>query len=365
MKNLGLTLIIGLAALSTVAASAAETPLNVLTTLPVFASICDAVGGRHVQVTSLLAGDQDPHSPDRRPGTAMFAAGKQAELLIHNGLGMEDAWLPSYVIQTGNPKIQKDAPGNLDASTLPGIQSALKENRATQAQAPSALLEVHPGANPHYMLDPRIGIAFARAIAGEFSKLRPKFAADFKRNADQFETHLAKQISSWEKQLAKIKGAGVVGYHAAWPYFLDWAGLTNLGTIESKPGAEPDPEHIVKLARLMRQKKARYVFLETYRPKGIAHELAAKTGAHLKILQTQPSADAPNAYERLFGKIVQAIFAPVSKKPTAPKVHPSPSPIARPSSSPMPSPVAPPELYSAIEPAPSPSATPRPSPGAN
>ena len=71
--------------------------INIVGTLPIFASLAQEVGGDRVEVTSLARGNQDPHFLDAKP-TYVVALNK-ADLLIHGGLDLEVGWLPPVLVR--------------------------------------------------------------------------------------------------------------------------------------------------------------------------------------------------------------------------------------------------------------------------
>lgn len=160
------------------------------------------------------------------------------------------------------------------------------------------------------MLDPRNGIVLAKAIAERLGRIDSSKAASFKIRAENYSKELAGKISTWEKSLASLKNTPIVTYHRSWVYFSSWAGLNEIGYIEPKPGVPPAPDHIVKLNNLAREKKAKFVLVEPYYPKGTAEEVARQIGAVFLQLPTevQGSEDA-KTYSGVFDEIVKKLTA--------------------------------------------------------
>ena len=88
--------------------------LVVVTSTTDLAALAQEVGGDKIQVESIAKGYQDPHFVEAKPSFLLRL--RQADLLIHVGLQLEIGWLPPLITQSGNPKVQTGAPGNLDAS---------------------------------------------------------------------------------------------------------------------------------------------------------------------------------------------------------------------------------------------------------
>ena len=103
-----------------VAPAAAEAKkIVVVTSTTDMAALAQEIGGDRIEVESLAKGYQDPHFVEAKPSFLLKL--RHADLLIHVGLQLEIGWLPPLITQSGNPKIQMGAPGNLDASQFAEI----------------------------------------------------------------------------------------------------------------------------------------------------------------------------------------------------------------------------------------------------
>ena len=160
-------------------------------------------------------------------------------------------------------------------------------------------------------MDPRNGILIAEAVTARLSKLAPAHTEEFKKRAAEFEAQLKAKITEWETTLKPYAGKPVVAYHDEWSYFTSWAGLNEIGTIESKPGVQPTPEGVVKLVALMKQQKARIILMAPYDPNRIASEIAKKTKASVIVARTEPGVSTPPktyiaVFDELVGKLKSA-----------------------------------------------------------
>ncbi len=283
-------------------ASPSVAKIKVVSTLPSFNDIVVIVGGEEVEAVALTKGTQDPHFVDAKPDLMLRLS--RADLLIRAGLGLEDGWLPPLLTGSRNGKIQTGSDGYLDASSV----IALKEISTTAVDRSQG--DVHPGGNPHFMLDPRNGIVVAKAIAERLSQLDPSKAAQFKKRGESYSKELQTRISVWEKALAPFKGTPVITYHRSWVYFSVWVGLHEAGYVEPKPGIPPSPDHIAKLVNLMKQKKVTLILMEPYYPRGSAEQVAHQTGAKLLMLPTEVlGTERAKTYISIFDEIVASFKA--------------------------------------------------------
>src|ERR1700737_1033726 len=138
--------------------TAAAKKLNVVSSTTDMASLTQEVGGDKVNVESIAKGYQDPHFVEAKPSFLLKL--RQADLLISVGLQLEIGWLPPLINQSGNPKIQVGASGNVEAAQFAEVLEHPTE------VVTRAMGDVHPLGNPHFWLDPANGLRIARGIAG-------------------------------------------------------------------------------------------------------------------------------------------------------------------------------------------------------
>ncbi|MFC1766238.1 metal ABC transporter substrate-binding protein, partial [Planctomycetota bacterium] len=82
--------------------------VRVVTTLPDYADLVQAIGKDHVQVTAIVRGDQDAHFIRPKPSFAL--ALRKADLLVTTGLDLE-LWLQTVVDNAGNSRIRSGQEG--------------------------------------------------------------------------------------------------------------------------------------------------------------------------------------------------------------------------------------------------------------
>jgi zinc/manganese transport system substrate-binding protein len=254
----------------------ARAKVKVAATVPDLAAIARAVGGDRAEVFSLTLPTQDPHFVDARPHLALQLS--KADLLLLVGLELEVGWLPVLLTGARNPAIQNGTDGYLDCSTV----AALKE--VPRAKIDRSQGDIHPGGNPHYLVDPGNSRRIAAAVAQRLGKLDPAGAKAYAANARAFGDALAKAEARWQEQLKPYRGMAVVAYHKSWIYFTDTMGLRIAEHLEPKPGIPPNAAHILRVIQTMRAQKTRVLLQEEYYPDRTAKLVCDKTGARLLIL---------------------------------------------------------------------------------
>jgi ABC-type Zn uptake system ZnuABC Zn-binding protein ZnuA len=244
-------------------------PLNVVVTLPDLADLTSQVGGDQVEIFCIASGREDPHNVPLKPSAISKLA--KADLFIQLGLGLEHAYAPALVKESRNLRIQQDGPGFLDLS---GGVKPLNVPASVDRKGG----ELHPNGNPHYNTDPVYGQMAARGIAAKLSQLRPESAAVFKANGEKVVAMLQGRLGAWQ---AKLVGKHIkfVSYHADMAYFATRFDLTQIGTIQPKPGIEPGPRDIQALAAIMQQQGVKLIVKESFYSDRIPNQLAKMTGA--------------------------------------------------------------------------------------
>lgn len=257
-------------------AAPATARLKVAATVPDLAAIARAVAGARAEVFSLTLPTQDPHYVDARPHLALRL--NRADLLLTVGLSLESGWLPTLVTGARNPRIRRGALGQLDCSTLARLK------QVPRSRVDRSMGDVHPGGNPHYLLDPTNAVRVAQGVARRLARLDSGGRAHYQRNAARFSARVEAARKRWAASLRPHRGAPVVPYHRSWVYFIDAMGLQTVAHLEPRPGIPPSASHLLRVIRVMRARKVRLVLQEEYYPTRTARLVAAKAGARLLVM---------------------------------------------------------------------------------
>ncbi len=308
MKAFKTIQLIALSVFLFLSAEGAWAEVKVVSSVPDFAAITEEIGGDKVEVESLSKGYQDPHFVDAKPSYIIKL--NKADLLIHTGLDSEIGWLPPLITGARNSKINGGAAGNLDCSTL--IPNLL-EVPATRVDR--GMGDVHPGGNPHYMLDPRNGIAVAKGIADRLKEIDPENASYYDGRLDDFVKRLSVKIKEWDDELASYKGTEIVTYHKSWVYFSEWARFKEVGYVEPKPGIPPSPSYVADLIRKIQGMNVKLVIAESFYPQKLPSLVAEKAGASFLVLPAQVGgSDDVKTYFDLFNVIVGQVTSKLENK---------------------------------------------------
>lgn len=275
-----LNLALAIAAASLIPALAAP-KLKVVAATSDLAALAAEVGGDRIEIESLARGYQEPHPVEAKPSFLLKL--RTADLLISVGLRLESGWLtqrfrmPSWISQSGNPRIQVGASGYFDASQYAEILE-IPSGVTTPA------VGVHPFGNPHYLLDPENGRKVAQAIANKLSDMRPNDAFYFNERFQTFSKQLTDAEEMWNGEMRPYHGRKVVTYHRSWPNFLKHFQLISAGEIEPHPGNPPSRSHTGELINLMKHENVRIVLVEPYYELKTPNAIARETGAQVVVM---------------------------------------------------------------------------------
>ena len=293
---------VAVVALAVSACSAAPTPmptgptpvpgaLRVVATTTVLADMVKQVGGVNVDVTSIVpkGGVVEAFDPSPRD----IAAVSEADLVVMNGLGLDD-WL-ARVVDSAAPgvPIVKLAEGLPGASYLQG--------------------EGGEGTNPHLWLDVANAERYAERLASALAGADPGHADAFRSGGAAYAARLA-ALDEWVRgQVASIppENRKLVSFHEAFPYFAQAYGLEIVGSVVGVPGQDPSAGEVGALVDAIKASGAKAVFTEAQFNPDLARSIAQEAGVTVESnLYNDSLGDPPSdTYEGLIRWDVARIVA--------------------------------------------------------
>lgn len=271
-----------LIALLALAGTAGAEPLRVVATTPDLADLARSVGGDAVAVESLARGPQDPHFLEPRP--SFVRALHRADVLVLVGLDLETGWLPGLLRSARNPRVSPGGAGYVDAS------SAIEPLDVPTGRVDRSMGDVHPRGNPHYLVDPRNGVAVAHRLAERFGALRLDEAEGFAARAAAFEAQVDARLAEWLARVERSAVRRALQDHLYWGYFARRFGLTLVGTLEPKPGIAPTTRHLQGVIERARAGGVDVILANPYYDPRHARFVAEQTGARVAEMAHQPGA---------------------------------------------------------------------------
>ena len=272
MKNLIRSLTLLLVAAAALPASAA---LKVLATTPDWGALTTELGGERVNVYVATTALQDVHRVEAKP--SLVARARSADLVVATGAELEVGWLPVLVQESGNSHIQPGGPGYFEAAAaLHLLEVPSKLDRA--------MGDIHPQGNPHVQLDPHNILAVAHALSARLAQLEPAQAAYYAACAKDFDARWEAATKGWEAKAAPLKGAQVVIMHRDQAYLCHWLGLTEVASIEPKPGVPPTAAYLGTLVGKLSTAPPKLILLNAYNDPKAASWLSERVHAPAVVL---------------------------------------------------------------------------------
>jgi ABC-type Zn uptake system ZnuABC Zn-binding protein ZnuA len=277
------------------AAPQATAKLKVVTSTSDLASITTLIGGDLVEVTSIAAGNADPHFVEVLPSYMIKV--KKAKLYLRVGMDL-DRWALPII----------DGSRNSSLVVVDCSQGIAPANRPT-GKVDASMGDVHPQGNPHYWLDPENGLIIAATIEGALERVDPDNAAVYQAGLDRFNTEIKKRREGWLAKAAPLAHMEIITYHDTWPYFCQAFGLDVIGFVEPLPGIEPTPSHTAALIDMIKTRGVKIIGLEPYKSRRTPDAIARATGA--RIVELPPSvggAAGADDYFSLFDVLIDRLL---------------------------------------------------------
>jgi zinc/manganese transport system substrate-binding protein len=277
--------------------------INVFACEPEWAALAQELGGDKVSVFAATTAKQDPHRIEARP--SLIARARNADLMICSGSELEIGWLPLLLTQSGNDRIQPGSPGYIEASQfVPKLEVPRVVDRS--------LGDVHPSGNPHIHLDPRNIAIIGDVMTERLVQIDQANAATYQSRARSFRERWNAAMQRWKAKAARLKGEPVVVYHKDMSYFINWAGMREVGSLEPKPGLPPTPSHLGELVERLKRGRARVIVTSPYNNPQAAEFLSARAGIPVQPLPfTVGGSEKANDLFGLFDDTIDRLVATV------------------------------------------------------
>ncbi len=250
--------------------------LRVVATTNIVGDVVSNVGGRQIELTTLMGVGVDPHS--YVPTPADTAAVHDAHVVFANGLGLE-AFLDEMLKSAGGDAIQVYVSEGLALRAAAGGQTDTHEEAGHEDE----------GIDSHVWLDVQNVLHWVETIEQTLGTLDPANATAYKANADAYRHDLEELDARIVEQVATIPEAHrkLVTNHPAFGYFADRYGLEQVGAVYPiSPSSEPSAQELAALEDTIRKYGVPAVFAESTVNAKLAEQVAQDTGIKLVPLYT-------------------------------------------------------------------------------
>jgi len=268
----------------------AHAAVEVLATTADWGALTTELGGDKVDVYIATNALQDVHRVDAKP--SLVARARKADLVVATGAELEVGWLPVLLQESGNPKVQRGAPGYFEATAglrLLEIPSAVDRSMG----------DVHPYGNPHIQLDPHNIAAVAQHLSARLAQIDAPNAAYYAQRGSDFQARWQQAIARWDAQAAPLKGVPVVVIHKDQTYLCRWLGLNEVAAIEPKPGVPPSAGYLADLVKTLSAAPPKLILHNAYNDPKAAEWLSERI--HTPVVTLPFSVGGTPAAKDLFG----------------------------------------------------------------
>lgn len=261
--------------------------INIVTSTPDLKSIVDAVGGDRVKTFSIARGNQNIHFVEVLPSYIMKIT--KAKMYVKIGMGL-DQWADPLIDGARNTGL-----------VIVDCSKEIKKLDVPNYKVDASYGDVHPYGNPHYWLDPNNGVIIAQEVCNALTTLSPGDEAYFTQRLTDFKQLIQSKWEEWEKEMSGFKGSKIIVYHDDWRYFAEAFGFEIAGFVEPKPGLEPTPSHLYKLANIIKSGNVKLIGFQPYFSDQAPNSLASETGAKtVKLATSVGCIDEVSTYTDIF-----------------------------------------------------------------
>jgi zinc/manganese transport system substrate-binding protein len=296
MRRIALGVLIFALSLSGAAMPAAAKVMHVVASFTIIADMIRQVGGSHVEVTSLVRWNGDPHAYEPSPDDAKRL--READLVFVNGMGLE-GWMDRLISASGYKGIP--------VFTAEGM-SVLKMEEDGKAIV-----------DPHAWNSAANGIIYVRNIINALSAADPEDAQDFKASGEKYIKELETLDTYAHREIDAIPTAKrkVLTTHDAFGYFGRDYGVMFLSPVGLSTETEASAATVAKLIKQIKAEHVRAYFFENSNDPRLVQQIAKATGAEpggeLYVEALSPPDGPANTYAQMFRYNVDQIVKAMKK----------------------------------------------------
>lgn len=267
--------------------------LRVVATTTIVADVAQNVGGREIDLTTLLPPGTDPHAFTSTPQDAATIA--NAHVVFANGVGLE-TFLDDLLESAGEDVAVVPVSYGVELLAFAGEHEHEHEGEAEGEH------HHHGNADPHVWFDPHNVMVWVDNIEHTLSTLDPANAEIYQANAETYKAEL-ETLDAWiREQVAQVPEGNrrLVTDHMAFNYFAHRYGFEQVGAVF--PGystlAEPSAQELTALEDAIREQNVGTIFVGLTVNPSLAERVAEDTGTQIVFLYTgslsEPDSPAGN-----------------------------------------------------------------------
>ncbi len=247
------------------------------------------------EVEILISPGTEVHDYQATPNDAKLLA--QADVLVENGLGMEE-FLSSLVANTGNSNLQK-----INASK--GIEVIEGEGEDEHHEEKHG--HHHEEGNPHVWLDPVLAQQQVANIRDALIEINPNNAGIYNNNADSYIQQLQQLDNEFQQRLAPVKGCKFITFHDAFPYLAQRYGLQQEAIVEI-PEDSITPKNIQRVQQVANRYQVKALLTEPGIEDKRIQQISSDLNLPLEAIDPLESGETdPQYYFEAMGRNLEAL----------------------------------------------------------
>ncbi|MFJ8070297.1 metal ABC transporter solute-binding protein, Zn/Mn family [Peribacillus sp. NPDC096447] len=220
--------------------------LNVVTTTGMIGDLVENIGGKHVEVTSLMGPGVDPHLYKATQGDVKTL--DSADMIFYNGLHLEGKMTDIFEMMS------KDKP------TI-AVTEDFKENQLRKVSATEH--------DPHVWFDVKLWIVAAEAVKKELIANDQEHEAEYRENYEEYILQLEELDKYVQEEINKVPEDQrvLVTAHDAFGYYgqsygLDVRGLQGINTL-----SEYGSKDVTDMRNYLVENRIKAIFIESSVPR--------------------------------------------------------------------------------------------------
>ncbi|KUP09588.1 adhesin [Bacillus coahuilensis m2-6] len=296
--------------------------IQIYTTLYPLAFFASQIGGKHVEVETIMAPGTDSHTFE--PTTKQMIEVAESDLFIYNGYGMEPyADKMSESLQS-EEIVLLEATKDLDIDELTGItdeehaaedehsdhedhaaedehsdhedhatedEHSDHEDHATEDEHSDHEEDTqhedeheghhHGDVDSHIWIDPNYSLQLAETIKNQLVTMKPEMSGEFEENFETLKTRLVDLDQEFTTLLESKESKELLVSHAAFGYWESRYGIEQIAISGISSTEEPSQKQLADIIKLAQEHDIQYVVFE--------QNVSAKIG---EIIQNEIGAEA-------------------------------------------------------------------------
>ena len=252
-----------------------EKPL-VVSSLPVWKSVAQYIGGRDFRYYSILKGGVSPHRYEPKPSDVKKE--KEASLVIVHGLGLDD-WALRGVSREKLLNL-----GELFSKKYPQVRE--------------------PGY--HLWMNPALMEEVYFEVANRIKLFYPKKETYYTKRAEDYAAMIEQLIGRIESCIKGVRGRAVVIYHPVWKPLLQTFGIEVI-EIARTPEERVTPGRLKEVIEEAKRKGARLVIGESFADRKVPETVAKEINGKLLVMNPLPEGNYVKALSEWGEKICSGL----------------------------------------------------------